>query len=264
MPIQIGDASEPWRTPAQAGAKPVVKRNTLEMGEYQMRKSMRLAAIGFAMAGIGLSGATQAADVYAGGGSTKDGPVAYGPATSWAGLYVGASVGYAWGEGEQFSLGRLETDLDGAVYGAQVGYNFQRDNIVFGVEASFNGADLEGDEFDGDVTTEVDWYATAVARLGYSAGDFLIYGFGGVAWGDVTVGVIGFESEETHVGWTAGVGVERAFSDRLSVRLEYAHVDLGTEDHFKSECDDCEGSAEFDVVKVGVNYKFGSRHEALK
>ena len=225
-----------------------------------MRKTMMVAAAAL-MASFG---AAAAADLGGYRGSTKDAPVAYGPAASWAGLYVGASVGYAWGEGEQLTLGRFETDLDGAVYGAQVGYNFQRDNIVFGVEASFNGADLEGDAFDGKVTTEVDWYATAVARLGYSAGDFLIYGFGGVAWGDVTVGVIGFESEETHVGWTAGVGVERAFSDRLSVRLEYAHVDLGTEDHFKSECDDCEGSAEFDVVKVGVNYKFGSRHEALK
>jgi opacity protein-like surface antigen len=60
------------------------------------------------------------------------------------------------------------------------------------------------------------------------------------------------------------LGVERALSNNFSLRLEYAHVDLGTEDHFKSECDVCEGSAEFDVVKVGVNYKFGSRHEALK
>src|SRR5688572_567380 len=110
------------------------------MGEYQMQNSMRLAAIGFAMAGIGLSETAQAADVYAGGGSTKDGPVAYGPAVSWAGLYAGASAGYGWGAGKQLSDGRFETDLDGAVYGAQVGYNFQRDNIVFGGEASFNGA----------------------------------------------------------------------------------------------------------------------------
>jgi hypothetical protein len=50
-----------------------------------------------------------------------------------------------------------------------------------------------------------------------------------------------------------------------AVELEYAHVDLGTEDHFANVCDSCEGSAEFDVVKVDVNYKFGSRHgDALK
>ena len=226
-----------------------------------MRKIM-MVAVAVLMAGFG---AAAAADLGGHGGSTKDGPAAYGPATSWAGLYVGASVGYAWGEGEQLTVSTFETDLDGAVYGAQVGYNFQRDNIVFGVEASFNGADMEGDEFDGQVTTEVDWYATAVARLGYSFGDFLVYGFGGVAWGDVTIGFLGSESEETHLGWTAGLGVERALSDRFSLRLEYAHVDLGTEDHFKSECEVvCEGSAEFDVVKVGVNYKFGARHEALK
>jgi outer membrane immunogenic protein len=230
-----------------------------------MRKTMMVAAATL-MASFGAAAAA-AADLGGYGGSTKDGPVAYGPAASWAGLYVGASVGYAWGEGDQFSEGRFETDLDGAVYGAQVGYNFQRDNIVFGVEASFNRADMDGDILSGGdvVSTEVDWYATAVARVGYSFGDMLVYGFGGVAWGDVTVGFSRFESEESHVGWTAGLGVERALSDHLSVRLEYAHVDLGTEDHFRDAgCDVCEGSAEFDVVKVGVNYKFGSRHEELK
>jgi outer membrane immunogenic protein len=227
-----------------------------------MRKTMMAAAAAL-MASFG---AASAADLGGYGGSTKDGPVAYGPATSWAGLYVGASVGYAWGDGEQLTEGRFETDLDGAVYGAQVGYNFQRDNIVFGVEASFNGTDMEGDAFDRLATSELNWYATAVARLGYSAGDFLVYGFGGVAWGEVKLGFEDdrFTSEETHVGWTAGFGVERALSDRFSLRLEYAHVDLGTEDHFVNDCDVCEGSAEFDVVKVGVNYRFGSHHEALK
>ena len=225
-----------------------------------MRKTMMVAAAAL-MASFG---AAAAADLGGYRGSTKDAPVAYGPARSWAGLYVGASVGYAWGEGEQLTEGRLETDLDGAVYGAQVGYNFQRDNVVFGVEASFNGADMDGEEFNGAVTTEVDWYATAVARLGYSFGDMLVYGFGGVAWGDVKLGLLQLNSEETHVGWTAGLGVERALSDQFSLRLEYAHVDLGTEDHFTDICDGCEGSAEFDVVKVGVNYKFGARHDTLK
>jgi len=225
-----------------------------------MRKTMMVAAAAL-MASFG---AAAAADLGGYRGSTKDAPVAYGPARSWAGLYVGASVGYAWGEGEQLTEGTLKTDLDGAVYGAQIGYNFQRDNVVYGVEASFNGANLEGSEFGGAVTSELDWYATAVARLGYSFDDMLVYGFGGVAWGDVKLGFVGFESEETHVGWTAGLGVERALSDNFSLRLEYAHVDLGTEDHFKAECDGCEGSAEFDVVKVGVNYKFGDRHDALK
>ena len=226
-----------------------------------MRKTMMVAAAALMTS----FGAAAAADLGGYGGSTKDGPVAYGPGISWAGLYAGASVGYAWGDGELFVGPSLQTDLDGAVFGAQIGYNFQRDNIVFGVEASFNGTDMDGSGFGGEVTSELNWYATAVARLGYSAGDLLVYGFGGVAWGDVTLGVEGLESEETHVGWTAGFGVERAVSDRFSVRLEYAHVDLGTEDHFVDVCGSCEGSAEFDVVKVGVNYRFGSRHEdALK
>lgn len=236
-----------------------------------MRKAI-LGAIGLAVAGvIGLSGAASAADVYARGGSLKDEPVgAFLP--TWAGLYIGGSVGYSWGDAESTltDFGVFDTEPEGAVYGAHLGYNFQRDNVVFGVEASINGTNMEDSSFvnRAELVNELDWYATGVARLGLAHGSTLFYGFGGVAWGQVTTTFDTderFTDEETHVGWTAGVGIEHALSDRFSLRLEYAHVDLGSEDAFKQDgCSTCEVDFDFDVIKVGASYRFGGHDEALK
>jgi outer membrane immunogenic protein len=233
-----------------------------------MRQSMRLAVMGLAVAGFaGFSGIANAADVYAGGGGLKDEPLAaFSP--TWAGLYFGGTVGYGWGKANTEIEGveeDLSTKPDGLIVGAHLGYNFQRDNIVFGVEAGINGTALGDSIFDGAVANDLNWYGTGVGRLGYSFGNTLLYGFGGVAWGEVQTKFLEVQAEETHVGWTAGFGVERAINDHLSLRLEYSHVDLGSEDVFKAEgCSTCEVDLNFDVVKVGASYKFGSREEALK
>ena len=234
-----------------------------------MRQSMRLGAVGLVMAGfVGLSGVANAADVYAKGGSLKDEPVAAFMPT-WAGLYVGGSVGYGWGDAENDLPATFSTEPNGAVYGVHLGYNFQRDNIVFGVEAGINGANVD-DSISvpssgiSDLTNELNWYGTGVGRLGYAFGNTLLYGFGGIAWGEVMTTINRLVDEETHVGWTAGFGLEHALNNNFSVRLEYSHVDLGGEDAFQAECSTCEIDLSFDVVKAGVSYKFGSRDEALK
>jgi outer membrane immunogenic protein len=33
---------------------------------------------------------------------------------------------------------------------------------------------------------------------------------------------------QTRVGWTIGAGIEQAFTDRVSAKLEYLHFDLGS------------------------------------
>ena len=100
----------------------------------------------------------------------------------------------------------------------------------------------------------------------------LVYARAGVAFGDVssTVRLGGVEvlrGSETHVGWTAGLGLEHALSNHLTFRIEYAHVDLGSEAHsmknvalgpipagvfgVKSDVD-----VTVDTINVGVSYKF--------
>jgi outer membrane immunogenic protein len=246
-----------------------------------MREFLRLSATGLAMAGlIGFSSTADAADVYAKGGGLEDeAMMAVQP--SWAGLYAGGSVGYGWGD---VSIEFLSTspvggdffaedsdDLSGGVYGAHLGYNFQPGNIVFGAEIGINGAAIDGETFFGSFDHDLKWYATAVGRLGYAHDQILIYGFGGVAWGKVDSVLDLGSGAADHVGWTAGLGVEYALSDRLSLRLEYAHVDLGSQtiEQFsnfegldvtqRNEID-----LDFNVVKVGASYSLGGRDELLK
>lgn len=263
---------------------------------------------------VGMSTSAYAADL--GGGSYKDEPVVYAPATPvWAGLYVGGSAGFGVGDTSgQIELDKYDRrdndrraiafdddlkksggyglddylkallssayDVDGAIYGAHIGYNFQRDNLVYGVELGLNGADIDGADrcfssllVVADCERSLDWYATAVARLGYASGNTLFYGFGGVAWGEVSTNVkvstifggLTLSGEETHVGWTAGLGIEHAFTDRFSARVEYSHVDLGSEDHSLGEHGYIKSDVDlsFDAVKVGASYKLTGVRESL-
>lgn len=70
----------------------------------------------------------------------------------------------------------------------------------------------------------------------------------------------GYHDDATQVGWTASVGFEHAFSDRFSVRLEYAHIDFGRETIEAAGLED-KVDASFDAVKVGVSYKLTSERE---
>lgn len=233
--------------------------------------SPRLAAIGLAFASVfGLSGTVGAADVHDQGGGLKDAPApVIGP--RWEGFYIGGSAGYGGDEvlDNFIYLGLRDSgSLNGRIFGGHMGYNFQRGDVIFGIEAGMNGTNVDGETFDGEVKNKLDWYGTGVGRLGYVYGDLLIYGFAGFAWGKLKTDLEGFIKEEsTHPGWTGGFGLERAVSDRFSVRLEYSHVDLGSESVFKDfsffflsfpffSYED-KVSAQFNAVKLGISYKLG-------
>jgi outer membrane immunogenic protein len=252
-------------------------------------------------ASVGVCGTASAADL---GGSLKDdvAPMAaYSPL--WSGLYVGGSVGFGTGDTSgqikldkpdhndypKATASRMDSvsiidfdklfssdyDVNGAIYGAHIGYNFQRGPIVFGIEAAYNGTDIDGNDSAvfGFVESqrELDWYATLVGRLGYASGKALFYGFGGVAWGTVETTLssplfgLSASGETDHVGWTAGVGIEYALDERFSVRVEYSHVDLGEESFSLGGIKD-EVDLDFDAIKIGASYRFGGRDhlEALK
>ena len=63
-------------------------------------------------------------------------------------------------------------------------------------------------------------------------------------------------------GWTAGGGVEYAFAGNWSAKLEYLHVDFGSQ-HFSripvgaGSFDARDVTLTNDIVRAGVNYKFG-------
>jgi len=291
---------------------------------------MRKLVVGAATAAfLGTAGSAAAGGMYEGEGSMKD-PAPVAPIAIWSGLYIGGTVGFGTGDtsdkfdsettgegeaiavqsvlntwGRDYSSDGIEAieaffssdyDMDGAVYGGFLGYNWQSGNAVFGIEAGLNGTDFDGHmkcADDADCKRELDWYGTVTGRLGYAVNNLMFYGFGGVAWGDVKTRVsrfgdpadesweIGsdadfsstFNEDQTHVGWTAGVGLEFAFTDRFIAGVEYAHVDLGQESYralryvdttenespvgtidLKNEVD-----VSFDVIKVRASYKLWHR-----
>jgi outer membrane immunogenic protein len=202
-------------------------------------------------------------------GSTKDGPVVSG--YSWQGFYVGAHAGLANGSADTTSaVLSTQTDLSGALYGVQVGYNWQRDTMVFGLEGTWSAADIDGSNLCSIPITcrrEVDWVATLVGRAGWAMNHTLLYGFGGVAWGNVNA--IGsfpgltISGDETHVGWTAGFGLEHALNQRVSFRIEYAHIDLGSDTHSLTNSGgfgpvQAKVDTTLDTVRLGVNLKLSN------
>lgn len=81
-------------------------------------------------------------------------------------------------------------------------------------------------------SAETAWIGTAVARLGYGWDRWLMYVKGGAAWaGDeyqATNSYWGnYTASETRDGWTLGAGLEWAFADHWSARLEYNFYDFG-------------------------------------
>lgn len=125
---------------------------------------------------------------------------------------------------------------------------------------------LPGTEFVGSYTvatglnvdSRTSWVSTLRARAGVAAGPFLLYGTGGLAFGETNMTISGFADErfrevvriEGHaerqtnvrntyttwnasrsrnaVGWALGAGAEWALSDNWSVKGEYVYYHLGT------------------------------------
>jgi outer membrane immunogenic protein len=140
--------------------------------------------------------------------------------------------------------------------GGQVGYNWQFNQLVFGLEGDIDGAHLRGGATaSGSIvraagvqmttvtqSTDVDWTASLRARLGYSAGRVLLYATGGAAFAHVdantlvnvtfplavpSAGATATTNSVTRTGWTLGAGVEWAFRDGWSIAGEYRHSDYG-------------------------------------
>ena len=264
-------------------------------------------------------------------------PVAY----NWTGFYVGGNVGGAWSDDNSLQFGYdnlasqrvlLGTGLhssagnafvtspitfdtgrrSGIVGGLQAGYNFQFNrNGVAGVEADFNGANLQGSatfpQVGGDplintnmvASRSLDWFSTVRGRLGFTPSErLLVFGTGGLAVGreKVSAGInnldpgtfaTGFfpadgssidcfgqspcaagSRSQTSVGWVVGGGIEYALWSNFSIKAEYLYMDLGRitahmgpviipafintpaiEANF--------GEGRYNILRIGMNYKFG-------
>lgn len=249
------------------------------------------------------------------------------PSFSWTGFYAGVQAGYGFTERqtvrtaatsvngsnadlfiERAGIASLSSRQEGFVAGGQAGYNYQFTpgaGLVLGIETDIAYTDLDetkrrsrgifGSGSDSAVVTttrqSLDFLGTVRGRLGYAFDRVLVYGTGGLAYGNVnyqsasslqlggapTLALFAGGIDRLETGFAYGGGIEYALptesflnvfrSSAVTLKVEYLHYDLGKRSvpltgssglaqslveatsRFRSE-----GS----VVRVGLNYKFGS------
>ena len=228
-----------------------------------------------------------AASVYAGPESLPSDKemkqVAPAPACpDWSGFYVGGFGGYVrsdvdrelslfggWGSPPlttpALNAGSRDLDFDGGEAGGLIGYNFQFNHWVLGVEGtgahlwardSFIDSAIPYGPIDFRMSSsfKTDYLATFGGRIGYAFCRWLPYVTGGAAVGNLDyTQVIIFRpvspgeteaghGEDTNLGWMVGGGLEYALTKHWSLRADYKYVDLG-HTGFRSNFGDGGGAA---------------------
>ena len=252
-----------------------------------------------ALAAVMCASAAQAADMRV---KAVKAPVVAAPFT-WSGFYIGVHAGVGWGKNQwrdfydplnpTSSLPGPDADyrVQGAIAGGQIGFNWQVDWAVFGIEADASWAHIKGDGNNDPATvvgpsgtgcldqgdpcrSKIDSLGTITGRFGVAFDRTLLYVKGGAAWVHEkhTVGFTDLAfpassysgtTSKTLWGWTIGGGAEFAVSPNWSAKIEYNYIDLRDEQFtFTFSPPQFFGAAgtleqQLHVIKLGVNYRFG-------
>ncbi len=249
-----------------------------------------------------LSSAAMAADL-----PMKAAPMPVAAVYGWTGFYIGGNVGYSWGRssntetisrfntGATLFTGTGSNDVNGVIGGGQIGYNWQAQNWVFGLETDIQGSGERGSRdlvcvacadvgtnITSTLTQRLDWFGTFRGRVGVLATpSILFYGTGGLAYGELKTGgsitgdsavgpvTLTFPgSSSTRAGWTVGAGVEGKIAQNWTAKLEYLYMDLGSVSAGPFATTilvpvrtpaGASYSSNFtdNILRVGVNYQFG-------
>ncbi len=213
------------------------------------------------------------------------------PPLTWTGFYIGLNAGWGWGNNggidnsivstfcntaltgcapNQWSNalagavpGSFDPNLNGFIGGGQFGYNWQTGQVVWGIEADFQGADIKGDATTSNavsiitvpITTatvvgtgsqKLNFLGTLRGRVGWLATPAaLLYVTGGLAYGHTETSVsftshftncfcgpdpvTSASADEWRAGWTVGGGVEWMFAPNWTIKGEYLYYDLGSQ-----------------------------------
>ena len=214
------------------------------------------------------------------------------PVFSWTGFYIGANIGGAWANNnwrDTLFLTNFNNNNNNGVFigGGQIGGNYQIGSFVIGGEWDFDWA---GNNNNGTgviipgvgnivVTNNNRWITTVAARFGFAVDHWLFYGKAGGGWvgnnnltvTNVTTGLsltCGTFTTLTNCGnntggWLVGAGVEYAFTNNWTVKVEYDYLGLGNRTFFIPATSPflpgdtfTSNNRNVQMVKVGVNYLF--------
>ncbi|WP_119391531.1 outer membrane protein [Taklimakanibacter lacteus] len=187
----------------------------------------------------------------------------------WSGPYIGGSIGYIQGnfdvDATPFGGPTWEDEPDGIYLGGLVGFNYQMDNLVLGLEADIgwtdanDKTDLVGFEplaSDDDI----DYLATLRARIGWAMDNILIFATGGV-------GLLGTDlqlnneanptdTENDHFGYVLGGGLEWGATENISVRADYLYGNFETKTSTNSFGSVGELDPEIHLIRGSVIFHF--------
>jgi outer membrane immunogenic protein len=220
------------------------------------------------------------------------GPPVYAPAFNWTGCYVGGNIGGAWAQSEWhdslFGLSWGNTSDTRFIGGAQIGCNYQFNNpgFMIGFEGDLDwvanknggrtvvtpaGSPLAGDVI--SLNANDTRIATLAARFGYGVDRVLFYGKFGGGWVanngfsvvDQTTGaafVANIDNNRPN-GWMAGAGIEYAFTNCWTAKVEYDYIALPNRSFLipgvvvpALAFDSITSSHNVQMVKFGINYLF--------
>jgi outer membrane immunogenic protein len=205
-------------------------------------------------------------------------PVIY----DWSGFYIGANGG--WGQsrncwdfvfvGAVFNEGCNERS--GGLFGGQVGYRWQANQWVFGLEAQGDWADLSHTRVSLldptlSIRTKTDGIGLFTGQIGYAWNAALIYLKGGAAvtsnrfsiLDNLNFGAELASASSTRWGGVVGVGFEYGFAPNWSVGVEYDHLFMGdannsyTSPAFVAGVLNSRVGQDVDMITLRVNYRFG-------
>jgi outer membrane immunogenic protein len=243
--------------PALAAQASSSARGVRPQGSFAMRW---IATVAFACASlIVASGAASAADIRRRPPPPAPPPYVT-PIYNWTGFYIGINGGGAWGTSNWDSTGGF--DVSGGLIGGTLGYNWQVNQVVFGIEGDLDWANIKGNTpalCPFGCETENSWLGTVRGRIGYAFDRFLPYFTGGLAVGKVKASLPGFAgADDTGTGWTVGGGVEFALPGRWTAKVEYLYVDLGSFNCGLNCGALIRDNVDFNanVVRAGINYRF--------
>jgi outer membrane immunogenic protein len=204
--------------------------------------------------------------------------VAPPPPYNWTGFYVGANGG--WGFANENDTASITGGLlgpvtatgsgtaNGAVAGGQLGFNYQINALVLGLEGDFDWSGLSDTTTSGILseTAKIPWIATVRARSGVAIDRVFIYGTGGVAFVDLTDNITAagfgplYNASSINVGWTVGAGLEAALAQNWTARVEYLFVrsDFSLNGGLALVGGNLSytGTLSDNIIRAGINFKY--------
>jgi outer membrane immunogenic protein len=198
-------------------------------------------------------------------------------ASYWTGWYLGIEGGYGWGRAEDtdatgFDSGRF--NVSGGLVGGTIGYNWQFNPFVFGLEGDGSWADIKGSTTGvcggapPNCSSNLQALGTFRGRVGLPWGNVLPFVTGGLAVGSlhgsegdvIANGAVG-SGTTTVAGWTLGGGIEARLPGAWSVKAEYLYVDLGNHAIFNDTLTTgavVGQNVRFttNIFRAGLNYQF--------